>query len=384
MTNRGGGIEAYDYELALRLSRRRSVKMIGPFRNNSTPKNLPESLEVVFVHYSAMDDYPPSSLVKHASLTLLSMPIYSILLAVKLLPDMARKKVVAIVHNGLPGLTAAIIAKITENRVVFSEGNTSPWANPYVKGKRVGLVQKFAKFANRNIGVFIAALSESVRVQSDEILLGMVGEGVDLHKIHVIPAAVEVGYYARTERHRPKPEGVTVGFIGRLTQEKELPLLLDVIRQLGRIDKDIRFVVLGGGPFASLIEKEPNVSHIGQVSHDELPVWLDEVDMVIYLQKDIGLGLLESMAAGKPVVASDAGNNSKLVKEGETGLLVRPDPNEFVHAIMRLAQNRNLREEISNNAVASLLGRFDWNSVITQWILMLEGEDSPREGAAIW
>jgi glycosyltransferase involved in cell wall biosynthesis len=72
------------------------------------------------------------------------------------------------------------------------------------------------------------------------------------------------------------------------------------------------------------------------------------------------LSVLEAMAAGLPVVASDVGGVAELVVDGETGLLVPPgDPDRLAAALARVLDDRALRERLGAAGRARARERFD-------------------------
>jgi glycosyltransferase involved in cell wall biosynthesis len=77
------------------------------------------------------------------------------------------------------------------------------------------------------------------------------------------------------------------------------------------------------------------------------------------------LALVEAMASGRAVVATRAGGMAEIVKDGVTGLLIERDSaRSLVAALSRLLGDNRLREKIGGGARASVVERFDRNSVI--------------------
>ncbi len=82
---------------------------------------------------------------------------------------------------------------------------------------------------------------------------------------------------------------------------------------------------------------------------DDLPEVLETLDIFVLPSRSEGFGRanLEAMASGKPVVSTDVGGIPEVVIDGETGLLVPPqDPRALAKAIIRLAEDKNLREKM--------------------------------------
>jgi glycosyltransferase involved in cell wall biosynthesis len=90
------------------------------------------------------------------------------------------------------------------------------------------------------------------------------------------------------------------------------------------------------------------------------------------LAEGFGLVLIEAMAAGVPVIATDVGGIRDVVRDGQTGLLVRPgDPAAMAEEIKRIILDRQLRERLITAAGADVLERFTWDVAIEQYRAVL-------------
>ena len=131
-------------------------------------------------------------------------------------------------------------------------------------------------------------------------------------------------------------------FLGRLTEEKGIPLLLEVANGLkGRVD--LRIDVAGDGPLRPVVEKAARqegsvLAYRGQCD-DVLPQ-LQRADAVIMPSVSEGLPMtaLEAMACGLPLLASTAGGIPELLADGITGTLVQGrEAPDWISEIQRLA-----------------------------------------------
>jgi 2-deoxystreptamine N-acetyl-D-glucosaminyltransferase/2-deoxystreptamine glucosyltransferase len=158
---------------------------------------------------------------------------------------------------------------------------------------------------------------------------------------------------------------------GRLHPLKGLEYLM---RACALLPATVRVYVLGDGPcrpaLSRLADTVPGVRLVGEVPHTSVVDWLRSADLFVLPSVDlIGQGegaptvLLEAMATGLPVVASDLGGVRELVADGETGVLVRPrDPAAVAEAIRALAAEPRMRERMGR-AGRARSREHDWDVV---------------------
>jgi glycosyltransferase involved in cell wall biosynthesis len=141
---------------------------------------------------------------------------------------------------------------------------------------------------------------------------------------------------------------VSVGILGSLTEQKNHVQVIKVAERL----PDVMFHIGGVGPKREILEAMvddkslTNIHFHGYV--DDVPAFLSERD--IYFQPSHFEGLcitvIEAMACGLPVVASEVGGIKNSVKPGKTGFLAPADETDaFVGYIQRLRENPKMRNQ---------------------------------------
>ncbi len=151
--------------------------------------------------------------------------------------------------------------------------------------------------------------------------------------------------------------GRVIGTIGRLSTVKGYGYLIQAFARLRRYRKGLKLLIVGEGP---------DKDRLGEIAgglgvrHDVVfhrPAFdtvrlLAAIDIFVSssIQEGLGLSMAEAMAAGKPVVATDVGGVSSLVKDRSTGILVKPrDPNSLAGAILSLLDNPDLAKKLASN-----------------------------------
>lgn len=145
-----------------------------------------------------------------------------------------------------------------------------------------------------------------------------------------------------------------IGNTSALTGNKDYFTFLDTAGLLLEGRKDLRFVVLGSGPLADELQAYAHRLQIAPYVHfmgfvDNPTDYLQHFDVFLMTSKAEGLGtsLIDALANGIPVVATDAGGIPELVLDRETGLLCRVEnPKELKNAVTELLDDAVLRNEV--------------------------------------
>ena len=150
--------------------------------------------------------------------------------------------------------------------------------------------------------------------------------------------------------------------------------------------KEASLTVAGDGSQRGELERlaqELNLRHVkftGSVAPGEMPALYDEAD--IYLNgsevDNMPLSLLESFAAGLPVVTTDAGGIPYMVTNGETGLVVRTGDHEMMaQSAIRLLEDNELALKIATQAREECR-RYSWAAVRNDWLSVYEELSSEK------
>ncbi len=195
----------------------------------------------------------------------------------------------------------------------------------------------------------------------------LLDRGLPQRKLVVIPNGLPDEAFAETAPALPQSTGVLrVGLVGRMSHCKNHPCFLRVAARLAPKFPMLEFLLVGDGPLRPALERMAEglglghrVRFLGE-RHD-IPAVLAAMDISVVpsLSESLSNVILESMAAGVPVVASRVGGNAELISDGETGLLVPPDnEDKFVEAVESLLVQPSLRIECGRRAKRLALANF--------------------------
>lgn len=166
------------------------------------------------------------------------------------------------------------------------------------------------------------------------------------------------------------PHEKIVVYVGRFVREKGIQVLLNSAHIILAQEPDVKFVIIGGGATKEHFEKfvrwaglEDKVHFTGFMKNRALHQLYRVADVAVFpsLYEPFGIVALEAMAAGTPVVASDAGGLSEVVKHDLTGTqCYSNDPASLAWAVLRVLQDPSRSQNLVQNAKLRLKVEFDW------------------------
>ncbi|MGK5111971.1 glycosyltransferase family 4 protein [Geodermatophilus sp. CPCC 205506] len=196
----------------------------------------------------------------------------------------------------------------------------------------------------------------------------------------IIPNGVHVAAFADGPTLPGRSRGVdgpTIGFLGRYDEpRKGLPVLLEAMRTVVRQHPGAQLLIAGRGDpdeVGDLLGEDlrPQVALLGELSEEEKGAFLRSVDVYCapnLLGESFGIILIEALAAGAPIVASDLDAFAQVLEDGSAGVLVRRgDAHQLALALGALLSDPRRRAELSDVGQRVAAG-YDW-SVIARRIL---------------
>ncbi len=214
---------------------------------------------------------------------------------------------------------------------------------------------------------------------------------------NIIPNGVDIAHFAKAKPLEEFQDGkLNVLFVGRPEKRKGLDHMLPAFALVRKQRKDVRLIVVGAGKFdrykrmARSLHVE-DVEFRGYVSHEDLPRYHQSADVFCAPNTGFesqGIVLLEAMAAGLPIVASNIEGFASVLTHGVQGLLVLPgDAASLAGAILELLDDEPGRRRMGEN------GRhhaedFSWDRISQQILSYYErllheramtGEQAPEQ-----
>jgi len=210
---------------------------------------------------------------------------------------------------------------------------------------------------------FVALRADVVRAVSWKLEKDAISVGIPKEKIAYVPPRVDVTQFNSSMDEKQAKHSIGLSdedqvilFIGSLVPVKGIPYLIQAFSLVVREVPYAKLYIIGDGPskceLLRIVEKlgiSKSVLFQGYVHHSKLPVFLSSSTMLVLPSISEGMArvILEAMACGKPVVASNVGGIRELVNHGENGLLVQPgDITQLAGSIVMLLKEHEFARNL--------------------------------------
>jgi starch synthase len=281
-------------------------------------------------------------------------------------------------YANLAGHLAALLYGVPHVVTMHSLEPLRPW-----KAEQLGGGYALSSWCERVAAESAAALvavSEGMRA---DVLAAY--PNISPQRVQVIRNGIDTIEYAPVsdtdvpERYGIDVDRPSVVFVGRITRQKGLPILLKAVE---RLDPRAQLVLCAGQPDTAELAAE--ITRLVKVLQEARPgvIWLPQMLMqreVVQLlthatvfvcpslYEPLGIVNLEAMACATAVVASRVGGIPEAVADGETGLLVPPDdPVALADALNSLLGNPRLAESMGRRGRERAIAYFSWSTVAAQ------------------
>ena len=185
--------------------------------------------------------------------------------------------------------------------------------------------------------------------------------------VSIIPSGINIDNFKKDtgqkdeirKKYNIKPDEILLITACRLTEEKNLKFLVRSFAKIKQRYNNIKFMIVGDGAVKKDLEKmaeelgiKSDIIFTGLVNRTEIVGLYQASDIFVFASKTETQGLVavEAMAAGDPVVAIKASGIEDMVKNNEDGFLTSESEEEFSESVLKIVNDKNLREKMSAQA----------------------------------
>jgi sugar transferase (PEP-CTERM/EpsH1 system associated) len=173
---------------------------------------------------------------------------------------------------------------------------------------------------------------------------------------------------------------IVIGTVGRLAAVKDQATLLTAFAQLLETLPDyqdrLRLIIVGEGPMGVALEQQVRTLGIQDRvwmtgGRDDVAALLRLLDLFVLpsLGEGISNTLLEAMATGLPLVATDVGGNPELVTDGVNGRLVPVGDSQTLSSVMeQLVRQPELLQEMGRQSMERVRNQFEWERAVAEYL----------------
>lgn len=182
-------------------------------------------------------------------------------------------------------------------------------------------------------------------------------------KITFIPTCIDTKVFNVGKDLEKQEKRTDLLFVARLTTFKDPITPLRAMKIVARVKPEAKLKIVGGGPLLKKIrllvrelQLERNVILTG-VKSDTRPYYRESKIFLAMspVENFLSNSLLEAMASGLVIIATDVGETRNIIRDGKNGVLVPPsDPETLASAILSLLSDENLRHDLSRNALETV------------------------------
>ena len=225
------------------------------------------------------------------------------------------------------------------------------------------------------LGKFVAHRADTHRVMIEGEKQNLVALGIAPDRIAVQHTPIDVSKFAESipaervaalrDRLGIAPNAQVVLWVGKASEVKNIPLLLDAFAPVRVALPEARLVLAGDfsqRPDWAALAAQAGAILPGRVSHDDLPLYYTLADVYAHSSRYEGLSkvLVEALATGTPVVTTDGDGARATVRNNVTGLITAHTAEALAAALLRVLRDDDLRQKMGTAGRADITTRFDY------------------------
>lgn len=187
--------------------------------------------------------------------------------------------------------------------------------------------------------------------------INVIPTGIDIDKFKLTPN-IKKEIESIKKKYKIKDTDFIIGSVGRIAPEKSFDKLLYNIKEMIKVNTNIKVMLVGGGPDLDNLKELTKKLHLedyivftDKVNYDLVPAYFNTFNVIVSFSKTEtqGLTIIEGLAASKPTICIEDDSFKAMIEPNYNGYLFKND-NEFKDYIFKLMNDKKLYKDMSTNA----------------------------------
>lgn len=215
---------------------------------------------------------------------------------------------------------------------------------------------------------------EVVYVNSEDYRQSWLRRGLPAERLRILPRGLDTQLFHPSKKSPSfwqdrglQPDETGVLFVGRISKEKNLAVLVATAKELKNKGAKVRFLLVGDGPYLKELRTLlPDAIFTGYLHGEALATAFASADIFAFPSTTDTFGnvIIEAQACGTPCIVSDVGGPRDLVENGVDGLITPAlNAKALATAILQIAENPALKKSMSAASRRKVQDR-DWNKAV--------------------
>ena len=298
-----------------------------------------------------------------------------LMISIKLLKILPKINVILIFQEY--HLFPTLIARLSQKKVVLFVGGSAGLGSFYREQTNVSFLGKIVYASNVLLADFCNNLSHMI-VSVTPSMVNSINLGRYREKIYFAPIFPSLSHRTLFDikKRYDKRERV-IGFVGGLEKIKGIINFADAVPYIYKQLDSVHIVIIGNGALSDTVKLKLKeycasgaVKILGWAPYTMLPNYYNDFKLLVLPSYSEGVPsvMLEAMSCGTPVLATPVGGIPDIIKDGETGFLLRSnDPKHIANKIVELLNIPVLLEKVSKNACKWVGENFSYKKTLEAW-----------------
>lgn len=195
-------------------------------------------------------------------------------------------------------------------------------------------------------------------------------------EIGVIYNGINTNYFKPDLQKKSQEEFIIMPGASRITARKGLRYLIEAVSKLSKTYPKLKLKLIGDGNEKESLEElvrslkiEEKVEFVGRVPHEKVLRYYQEASVFVLpsLNEGMSNAMLEALAVGLPILATDTGGSKKVISEGQNGYIIKmKDSDDIVEKLEKILSDQELLRKMGENSRAQA-EKMSWENVAKEY-----------------